>query len=61
MNTTFSERVKQLIKKISTKAVSIFNQGGIPLTSSSNEEILQGGLFAAIDSFVKESSCVVYV
>jgi len=46
---------KQLSKKLSSKAVTVFNQGGIPLTSSSNEDILQGGLFAAINSFVKES------
>ncbi|MFX1420441.1 MAG: hypothetical protein ACFE9N_16170, partial [Promethearchaeota archaeon] len=46
---------KQLSKKISTKAVTIFDQGGIPLTSSSKEDILQGGLFAAINSFVKHS------
>jgi small GTP-binding protein len=46
---------KQLNKKISTKAVTIFDQGGIPLTSSSKEDILQGGLYAAINSFVKES------
>ncbi|MFX0175149.1 MAG: ADP-ribosylation factor-like protein [Candidatus Hodarchaeota archaeon] len=46
---------KQLTKKLSTKAVTVFNQGGVPLTSSSNEDILQGGLFAAINSFVKES------
>ncbi|NHJ23803.1 MAG: GTP-binding protein [Candidatus Lokiarchaeota archaeon] len=46
---------KQLRKKISPKAVTVFDQGGIPLTSSSNNDILQGGLFAAINSFVKES------
>jgi len=46
---------KQLTKKISAKAVTIFDQGGVPLTSSSDEDILQGGLFTAISSFVKES------
>lgn len=46
---------KQLRKRISPKAVTVFDQSGIPLTSSSNEDILQGGLFAAINSFVKES------
>jgi len=46
---------KPLTKRISPKAITIFDQGGIPLTSSSNEDILQGGLFAAINSFVKES------
>lgn len=46
---------KQLKKRISPKAFTIFDQGGIPLTSTSNEDILQGGLFAAINSFIKES------
>ncbi|MFX1477609.1 MAG: ADP-ribosylation factor-like protein [Promethearchaeota archaeon] len=46
---------KKLKRKISPKAVTVFDKGGIPLTSSSNEDILQGGLFAAIHSFVKES------
>jgi ADP-ribosylation factor-like protein 2 len=46
---------KKLTKRISLKAVTVYNRGGIPLTSSSNEDILQGGLFAAINSFVKES------
>jgi small GTP-binding protein len=46
---------KPLAKRISPKAITIFDQGGIPLTSSSNQDILQGGLFAAINSFVKES------
>ena len=46
---------KQLKKRISPKAFTIFDQGGIPLTSTSNEDILQWGLFAAINSFIKES------
>ncbi|MFW9829243.1 MAG: ADP-ribosylation factor-like protein [Candidatus Thorarchaeota archaeon] len=46
---------KQLTKRISPKAVTVFDQGGIPLTSSSNEDILQGGLYAAINSFVTQS------
>ncbi|MFX1501371.1 MAG: ADP-ribosylation factor-like protein [Promethearchaeota archaeon] len=46
---------KKLRKKISPKAVTVFDRGGIPLTSSSNEDILKGGLFAAINNFVKES------
>ncbi|MHA2338339.1 MAG: ADP-ribosylation factor-like protein [Candidatus Hodarchaeales archaeon] len=46
---------KQLSKKISTKAITIFDQGGVPLTSSSDEDILQGGLYTAINTFVKES------
>ena len=45
----------QLAKKVSPLALTIFDQGGIPLTSSSNEQILQGGLFTAINSFIKES------
>ncbi|MHA1496900.1 MAG: ADP-ribosylation factor-like protein [Promethearchaeota archaeon] len=44
----------QLKKKINIKAVTVFDQGGIPLTSQSNEDILQG-LFAAINNFIKES------
>ena len=46
---------KQLVKKVVPKALTIFDKGGIPLTSTSNEDILQGGLFAAITTFVKES------
>lgn len=45
----------QLKKKINIKAVTVFDQGGIPLTSQSNQDILQGGLFAAINNFIKES------
>ena len=46
---------KQLVNKVVPKALTIFDKGGIPLTSTSNEDILQGGLFAAITTFVKES------
>ncbi len=46
---------KQLTQKTNLRAITVFDQGGIPLTSSSNEDILQGGLFTAIHSFVKES------
>jgi small GTP-binding protein len=46
---------KQLVNKVSPKALTVFDKGGIPLTSTSNEDILQGGLFAAITTFVKES------
>ncbi|MHA2051541.1 MAG: ADP-ribosylation factor-like protein [Promethearchaeota archaeon] len=46
---------KQLVNKVIPKALTIFDKGGIPLTSTSNEDILQGGLFAAITNFVKES------
>jgi small GTP-binding protein len=46
---------KQLKKRIDIKAVTVFNKGGVPLTSSSNQDVLQGGLYAAINNFVKES------
>jgi len=46
---------KPLRKRINTKAFTVFDQGGIPLTSSNNEDILQGGLFTAINCFTKES------
>ena len=46
---------QQLKKRINIKAVTVFDQAGIPLTSESSQDILQGGLFAAIHSFVKES------
>ncbi len=46
---------KQLIQKTNLRAITVFDQGGIPLTSSSNEDILQGGLFTAIHNFVRES------
>jgi small GTP-binding protein len=46
---------KQLKKRIDIKAVTVFNKEGVPLTSSSNQDVLQGGLYAAINNFVKES------
>ncbi len=46
---------KQLTKKLNIRGITVFNQGGIPLTSSDNQQILQGGLFSAINSFVQES------
>jgi small GTP-binding protein len=46
---------KQLTQKTNLRAITVFDQGGIPLTSSSNEDILNGGLFTAIHNFVKES------
>ena len=46
---------KQLTQKTNLRAITVFDQGGIPLTSSSNEDILQGGLFTAIHNFVRES------
>ncbi len=51
-----------LSKKISPKGLTIFDEGGIPLSMAENkdnddlnQEILRGGLFAAITSFVRES------
>ena len=46
---------KVLTQKTNLRAITVFDQGGIPLTSSSNEDILQGGLFTAIHNFVRES------
>lgn len=46
---------KQLTRRLSVKGVTVFDKAGIPLTSSSNQDILQGGLFSAISSFVQES------
>jgi selenocysteine-specific translation elongation factor len=50
---------KSLSKKLSPKALTIFNNGGVPLTTAQredlNQNVLRGGLFAAITSFVKES------
>ena len=44
-----------LTKRLITKNLTVFSKSGIPLTSSSNQDILQGGLLLAINSFVKES------
>lgn len=50
---------KQLTKKIAPKALTIFDRGGIPLTSKEGKyldtDILRGGLYAAITSFVKQT------
>lgn len=46
---------KHLSIKVSPIALTVFDKGGIPLTSTSREDILQGGLFSAIMSFVKQS------
>ncbi|MBD3195156.1 MAG: GTP-binding protein [Candidatus Lokiarchaeota archaeon] len=45
----------QLKKRLQPKALTIFDKGGVPLTSTSSEDVLKGGLFAAITSFIKES------
>jgi len=46
---------KQLKRRLNVKGVTVFDRAGIPLTSSSNQDILQGGLYSAISSFVQES------
>jgi GTP-binding protein SAR1 len=46
---------KQLTKKMKPKALTIFDKGGVPLTSTSYDDVLKGGLFSAICSFVRES------
>lgn len=49
----------QINKKLRPKALTIFDQGGVPLTTKEGQfcdiEILRGGLFAAITNFIKES------
>jgi small GTP-binding protein len=46
---------KELIASIKPKALTVFDKGGVPLTSQSSDDILKGGLFAAITNFIKES------
>jgi small GTP-binding protein len=50
---------KLLSKRISPRALTIFDKGGIPLTTKEGEltdiDLLRGGLFSAITSFAKES------
>lgn len=46
---------KQLTESIKPKALTIFDKGGVPLSSKSHEDILKGGLFSAITNFIKES------
>ncbi len=46
---------KQLVNKVTPQALTIFDKGGIPLISSSKEDILKGGLYAAITNFVQHS------
>jgi hypothetical protein len=41
--------------KITLKGLLIFDPCGIPLTSSTTSDILQGGLLAAVSSFIKQS------
>jgi len=49
----------KLTKKITPKALTIFDRGGIPLTTNEGQycdgDILKGGLYAAITSFIRES------
>lgn len=37
------------------KSLTVLTKGGIPLTSSSADDVLQGGLYAAITSFASDS------
>lgn len=46
---------KHLSKAVIPKALTVFDRGGVPLTSSSNQDIMHGGLFAAITQYAKES------
>ncbi|MBD3256046.1 MAG: GTP-binding protein [Candidatus Lokiarchaeota archaeon] len=46
---------KELIASIKPKAVTIFDKGGIPLSSTTSDDVLKGGLFSAITNFIKES------
>lgn len=50
---------QELTKKVIPKALTIFDNSGIPLTTKEGEyctdDVLRGGLFAAITNFVKES------
>ncbi|MBD3226787.1 MAG: hypothetical protein GF329_01260, partial [Candidatus Lokiarchaeota archaeon] len=45
---------ENLTKKLKPKAVTIFDKGGVPHTSTSSDDILKGGLFAVITNFIKE-------
>lgn len=50
---------KRLDKKVKPKAITVFDKGGVPLTTKEgeycSEDILQGGLIAAITNYVKRS------
>ncbi len=46
---------KRIGNAATPKALTVFDRGGVPLTSSSNQDILHGGLFAAITQYAKES------
>ncbi|MGV9171480.1 MAG: ADP-ribosylation factor-like protein [Promethearchaeia archaeon] len=50
---------KRLDKKVAPKAITVFDRGGVPLTTKEgeycSEDILQGGLIAAITNYVKKS------
>jgi len=50
---------RQLTTRIAPKALTVFDKGGVPLTTHEGEygkaEILRGGLFAAITSFAQVS------
>lgn len=46
---------KNLKNKLKTRALTIFDKGGVPLTSTSSDDILKGGLFSAITNFIEKS------
>ena len=46
---------KKVFKRINIKNLTVFDRTGIPLSSSTNQDILRGGLLSAISSFVQES------
>jgi small GTP-binding protein len=46
---------QELTASIKPKALTIFDKGGVPLSSQSSDDILRGGLFSAITNFIKES------
>ncbi len=45
---------KQISNEFDPKALTIFNKGGVPITSCSAENVLQGGLFSALSHYVQE-------
>ncbi len=55
----FGKAYKKLIRKeypngFIARALTIFSKGGIPLTSHTSDNILHGGLFTALNSYVQK-------
>ena len=55
----FGKAYKKILRKeypngFIPQALTIFNKGGIPLTSHTSDNILQGGLFTALNSYVQK-------